>query len=97
MLFKALAVFAMRNINLTKVSSTLLKIYWLFLTSRVDMFIQPFDFNSILAQIESRPLQKQALRVLDDSVDGFPKYVSHNTPLYIYSSRIEFIPIPDNI
>ncbi|GMP89079.1 hypothetical protein CsSME_00040800 [Camellia sinensis var. sinensis] len=56
MLFKALAVFAMRDINLTKLCSFL------------------GNFCCLFLLIESRPLQKQALQMLDDNNNGFPKH-----------------------
>lgn len=68
MLFKALAVFAMREINLTKV--------FLLLGISDDMRVRIAlltAFVVISLQIESRPLQKQALRALDESNNGFPK------------------------
>lgn len=71
MLFKALAVFAMRDINLTKVCSFCSE-FLFFEDMRVRTALLT-AFVVISFQIESRPLQKQALRAVDESNNGFPK------------------------
>ena len=64
MLFKALAVFASRDINLTKV---------IFLDEIIFLVVsknQLFSLSLTTFQIESRPQRKRPLRVVDDSNKG---------------------------
>ncbi|KAL8153170.1 hypothetical protein V2J09_010930 [Rumex salicifolius] len=61
LLFKALAVFALREINLTKIL----------------MCSSVYKFHYVLNQIESRPQRKKPLRVLDDSDTGSAKYFDY--------------------
>lgn len=66
MLFKALAVFALRQINLTKVSSHFMPLCLLYPLSR-SMTLY------VVVQIESRPLRRRSLRVSDENNNGSPK------------------------
>ncbi|KAK4741838.1 hypothetical protein SAY87_025426 [Trapa incisa] len=67
-LFKALAVFALRQINLTKVSSLLFKCMHAFSTLN--------DLVYMLVQIESRPLRRRNLRLSDDN-NGTPRFFDY--------------------
>ena len=67
MLFKALAVFASRDINLIKVI-VLVKIILSQAVSNNQLFSLFYNF-----QIESRPQRKRPLRVVDDSNKGSAK------------------------
>ncbi|GAA0146491.1 dehydratase [Lithospermum erythrorhizon] len=64
-LFKALAVFALREINLTKVRDSIYEVLQFLL----------FVSNEKIMQIESRPQLKRPLRVVDDSNKGSAKLV----------------------
>ena len=73
-LFKALAVFASRDINLTKVyysKSAYSLFHYLFYENPGD---KPYSM-SFKCQIESRPQRKKPLRVVDDSNTGNAKLV----------------------
>ena len=71
MLFKALAVFALRDINLTKVIFLIANIFPpLNCVQKTNFFFFLTNF-----QIESRPQRKRPLRVVDDSNKGSARLV----------------------
>jgi len=71
MLFKALAVFALRDINLTKVIFLIANIFSpLNCVQKTNFFFFLTNF-----QIESRPQRKRPLRVVDDSNKGSARLV----------------------
>lgn len=74
-LFKALAVFALRDINLTKV-----KYCCLFYTCSIAIFFKKTDHEIPswrIFQIESRPQRKNPMRVVDDSNEGSARFVNN--------------------
>lgn len=76
-LFKALAVFALRQINLSKVSC-LLRVRCNIFYGNYICFLGVSDctFDLSFLQIESRPLRNQPLRLRaqDDNNGGYSKY-----------------------
>lgn len=74
-LFKALAVFALREINLTKVCFCYPSNGWcLFIVSFAGICSGSVHcLLCFVLQIESRPLRKQLVGASDDNNNGYPK------------------------